>query len=75
MEVQNYLFSKSKGWTLEKAEEQIDKHVASAESFKWTLNAFKVYKDLTESKGAKVWKVRALHVEKTKNGTLLPRRS
>ncbi|GEM_PF-1024919 len=70
MEVQSYLFSKEKGWTLEKAKDWFKKHAAGAESFKWASDTFKLYKDLAESRGAKLWKVRALHVGKTRNNTL-----
>jgi hypothetical protein len=70
MEIQSYLFSKAKGWTLEKAKEWFEKHASGTESFKWASDTFQLYKNLAESKGAKVWKVKALHVGKTLNNTL-----
>jgi len=70
MEVQSYLFSKSKGWTLEKAKEWFEKHASGTESFKWASDTFKLYKNLAELKGAKVWKVKALHVGRTMNNTV-----
>lgn len=69
MEVQSFLFAKSKGWTLEKAKEWFERH-AGAESFNWASEVFRLYKNLAESSGAKVWKVKALHVGKTRNNTL-----
>ncbi|MEM2910405.1 MAG: hypothetical protein QXO01_05015 [Nitrososphaerota archaeon] len=71
-EVVSYLFSKEKGWTLEKAKEWFEARISAVggESFSWASGVFRLCKDLAESKDAKVWKVKALHVGKTRNNTL-----
>lgn len=70
MQVVSFLFDKNKGWTMEKAKEWFEKYLAAgAESFRWARDVFTLYKHVAEKEGAKIWKVRALHVGTTGNKT------
>lgn len=76
-QIVSYLFDKRKGWTIENAKKWFEKYAklfddnppCGSESFKWADSIFKLCKDIAETSGARVWKVKALHVGTTKNRT------
>ncbi|MEM4165317.1 MAG: hypothetical protein QXJ86_05695 [Nitrososphaerales archaeon] len=78
MEIQSYLFSKDKGWTLEKAKEWFEQHkdqsaIQGAERFRWAEGVFKLVKESAEKGGAKIWRAKVLHVGKTRNDVVFSR--
>ncbi|MFN3622417.1 MAG: hypothetical protein ACK4TI_05955, partial [Nitrososphaerales archaeon] len=76
-EIQSYLFSLEKGWTLEKAKEWFEQHsneaAQGAESFRWVEGVFKLVKESAEKGGAKVWRAKVLHVGQTRNDIVFTR--
>ena len=86
MEIQTYLFSKSKGWTIEKAKKWFEQHKSvsgesektstekvKGESFKWAEGVFKLVKESAEKDGAKIWKAKVLHAGTTRNNVTFTR--